>query len=83
MINIKKYLYLGRFSLLVSMSVCVSVCMYVCMSPVEKTFPFIGEVFSRGHMTRSQASHWSPSPHPLRGPMWAPEGHMSRVTCHM
>ena len=32
---------LGRFSNRVAMSVCTS----VCMSPVKKTFPFIGKVF--------------------------------------
>ena len=65
-----------------AMSVCLSVCLSVCVSPPHAIF-FQASHWPTGHMTRSQASHWSPSHHPLRGPMWAPEGHMSRVTCHV
>ena len=68
---------LGRFSHIVAMSVCLSVCLSLCLSPPHAIF-FQASHWPRGHMTRSQASCWSPSPHPLRGPSY-----VSCVTCHV
>ena len=75
---VNKYIFhwigpLGWFSHRVAMSVCLS----VCLSPPHAIF-FQASHWPTGHMTRSQASHWSPSPHPLRG-----TSYVSCVTCHM
>ena len=57
---------------------------FILMSPPSEIY-FQASHWPTGHMTRSQASHWSPSPHPLRGPSYVScvMCHVSHVTCHM
>ena len=72
---------------------CLSVSMCVCVSPPCEIY-FQASHWPTGHMTTSQASHWSPSPHPERAHV-GPRGshvmcrmlhvtcHVSHVTCHV